>query len=162
MNLLPIPSRSLALDAFQTIRKPISGNQIRSRRPWTCQQCRQSSTARLFPASARPTSIWRSAETTHHVRQAFTRYVSTETDTPTVDKPSSKRKDLPSATESRRSQLNKRFSHSMEILQSNIFFAVQRLNDLTGYTGIEALKKEIAEEGQSAIHVSIPYAHERV
>ena len=36
----------------------------------------------------------------------------------------------------------------MDNMQSNIFTASQRLNDLTGYTGIEELKKEI--EGQEA------------
>ncbi|MCJ1463489.1 sensitivity to high expression protein she9 [Pseudocyphellaria aurata] len=34
----------------------------------------------------------------------------------------------------------------MDHLQSNIFIAGQRLNDLTGYSGIEALKKEIEEQ----------------
>ena len=50
-------------------------------------------------------------------------------------------KDLPSAEEGRRSQISKRFTHLMDHLQSNIFIAGQRLNDLTGYSGIEALKK---------------------
>jgi sensitive to high expression protein 9 len=36
----------------------------------------------------------------------------------------------------------------MDNVQSNIFVASQRLNDLTGYSGIEALKKEI--EAQEA------------
>jgi len=35
----------------------------------------------------------------------------------------------------------------MDHLQSNIFIAGQRLNDLTGYSGIEALKKDIEEQG---------------
>ncbi|KAI9821873.1 MAG: sensitivity to high expression protein she9 [Pycnora praestabilis] len=34
----------------------------------------------------------------------------------------------------------------MDHLQSNIFLAGQRLNDLTGYSGIEALKKDIEEQ----------------
>jgi len=34
----------------------------------------------------------------------------------------------------------------MDNLQSNIFIAGQRLNDLTGYSGIEALKKEIEDQ----------------
>ncbi|SLM40294.1 mitochondrion biogenesis protein [Lasallia pustulata] len=34
----------------------------------------------------------------------------------------------------------------MDHLQSNIFIAGQRLNDLTGYSGIEALKKDIEEQ----------------
>ena len=35
----------------------------------------------------------------------------------------------------------------MDHLQSNIFIAGQRLNDLTGYSGIEALKLEIERQG---------------
>lgn len=37
----------------------------------------------------------------------------------------------------------------MDHLQSNIFIAGQRLNDLTGYSGIEALKREIEEQEKS-------------
>ena len=37
----------------------------------------------------------------------------------------------------------------MDHMQSNIFIAGQRLNDLTGYSGIEALKKDIENQGQS-------------
>ena len=55
---------------------------------------------------------------------------------------------LPSRAQSRRTEISKRFSHLMDNLQSNIFVASQRLNDLTGYSGIEALKKEI--EAQEA------------
>ncbi|GLA58397.1 sensitivity to high expression protein she9 [Aspergillus tubingensis] len=50
---------------------------------------------------------------------------------------------LPSYIEQRRSQFTKRFSDVMDNLQSNIFVAGQRLNDLTGYSAIETLKKEI-------------------
>jgi sensitive to high expression protein 9 len=35
----------------------------------------------------------------------------------------------------------------MDNLQSNVFVAGQRLNDLTGYTSIEALKRDIHEQG---------------
>ncbi|KAJ5894211.1 Sensitive to high expression protein [Penicillium taxi] len=50
---------------------------------------------------------------------------------------------LPSYIESRRSQWSKQFSSMMDNMQSNVFVAGQRLNDLTGYSEIEALKKEI-------------------
>ena len=63
------------------------------------------------------------------------------------------RTDLPSHEEGRRSQISKRFSHVMDQLQSNIFIAGQRLNDLTGYSGIETLKKEIEEQGQSCVQL---------
>ena len=61
---------------------------------------------------------------------------------------SKSRDDLPSQREGRRSHVAKRFSHVMDHLQSNIFIAGQRLNDLTGYSGIEALKKDIGIQGQ--------------
>ena len=64
-----------------------------------------------------------------------------------ADKP---RSDLPSQEEGRRSHISKRFSHVMDNLQSNIFIAGQRLNDLTGYSGIEALKKDIEQQGLSS------------
>ncbi|RHZ59458.1 putative mitochondrion biogenesis protein (She9) [Aspergillus thermomutatus] len=53
------------------------------------------------------------------------------------------KKGLPSYLEERRSQLSKQFTGMMDNLQSNIFVAGQRLNDLTGYSAIEALKKDI-------------------
>ena len=37
----------------------------------------------------------------------------------------------------------------MDNIQSNIFIAGQRLNDLTGYSGIEALRKEIEQQGST-------------
>ena len=52
--------------------------------------------------------------------------------------------DLPSAEDGRRSAVTKRFSHLMDHLQGNIFIASKRINDLTGYSGIEALKSRIA------------------
>ena len=58
------------------------------------------------------------------------------------------RNELPSQEENRRSPVSKRFNHLMDHLQSNLFIAGQRLNDLTGYSGIEALKRDIEEQGQ--------------
>ena len=60
------------------------------------------------------------------------------------------RTDLPSQEEGRRSHASKRFDHLMDSVQSNIFIAGQRLNDLTGYSGIEALKKDIEQQGKSS------------
>ncbi|KAI1007867.1 Sensitive to high expression protein 9 [Podosphaera aphanis] len=51
--------------------------------------------------------------------------------------------DLPSAKASRRHDVTKRISYLMDNLQGNIFIASQRINDLTGYSSIEALKKQI-------------------
>ncbi|KAL1999834.1 hypothetical protein VTN02DRAFT_3908 [Thermoascus thermophilus] len=53
---------------------------------------------------------------------------------------------LPSHAEGRRSELSKKFTNLMDNLQSNIFIAGQRLNDLTGYSSIEALKREIQDQ----------------
>ncbi|KAJ5342329.1 hypothetical protein N7541_011453 [Penicillium brevicompactum] len=50
---------------------------------------------------------------------------------------------LPSYLESRRSKWSKQFDTAMDNLQSNVFVAGQRLNDLTGYSSIEALKNDI-------------------
>lgn len=51
--------------------------------------------------------------------------------------------ELPSAEEGRRLAISKRFSKLMDHVQGNIFVASQRINDLTGYSGIEALKERI-------------------
>lgn len=64
--------------------------------------------------------------------------------------PDAKSGGLPSYFESRRSKLSKQFTGMMDNLQSNVFVAGQRLNDLTGYSGIEALKKEIHNQGKLA------------
>lgn len=57
---------------------------------------------------------------------------------------------LPSYLENRRSRYSKQFTEMMDNLQSNVFVAGQRLNDLTGYSSIEALKKEIESQGMSS------------
>lgn len=64
------------------------------------------------------------------------------------DAPNAPRTDLPSHEEGRRSHISKRFTSVMDHVQSNIFIAGQRLNDLTGYSGIEALKRDIELQGQ--------------
>ena len=55
---------------------------------------------------------------------------------------------LPSYLEGRRSKWSKQFSTMMDNIQSNVFVAGQRLNDLTGYSAIEALKNEIQAQGK--------------
>ena len=54
---------------------------------------------------------------------------------------------LPSYLENRRSRFSKQFSTMMDNIQSNVFVAGQRLNDLTGYSSIEALKNDIHIQG---------------
>lgn len=56
---------------------------------------------------------------------------------------------LPSDLSARVSHLRRRFTDFMDNFQTHIFTASQRLNDLTGYSGIEALKNEI--ERQEAV-----------
>lgn len=58
---------------------------------------------------------------------------------------------LPSYLESRRSKMSKQFTTMMDNIQSNVFVAGQRLNDFTGYSGIEALKNEIHSQGMGNI-----------
>lgn len=54
--------------------------------------------------------------------------------------------ELPSQTENARSNLSKSLTARIDRLQTSILFAGQRLNDLTGYSGIEALKNQIEEQ----------------
>ncbi|KAH8681176.1 Mdm33 family-domain-containing protein [Xylariales sp. PMI_506] len=67
---------------------------------------------------------------------------------------------LPSQAESRRSALSARFNEFMDRAQSSLFVASQRINDLTGYSGIEALKEQIATletslaDAQAALHAA--------
>jgi sensitive to high expression protein 9 len=46
----------------------------------------------------------------------------------------------------RYANLQKRFGHFMDNFQTHIFTASRRLNDLTGYSGIEALKNDIENQ----------------
>ena len=61
--------------------------------------------------------------------------------------PEVQNKKLPSHADNRRSRLARRFSDTMDHLQSHLFVAGQRLNDLTGYSGIESMKRDITAQG---------------
>ncbi|KAI2086366.1 sensitivity to high expression protein she9 [Ophidiomyces ophidiicola] len=74
------------------------------------------------------------------------------------DGPKSEKGSLPSHWENRRSEMSKQFSLLMDNLQSNIFIANRHLNDLTGYSAIEKLKKEISFQED---HVQHTRAHVR-
>ncbi|KAI0888611.1 Mdm33 family-domain-containing protein [Annulohypoxylon maeteangense] len=52
--------------------------------------------------------------------------------------------DLPSTQNSRRSDINRQLSAFMDRAQTTLFAASQRINDLTGYSGIEVLKSQIS------------------
>ncbi|KAL9113094.1 MAG: hypothetical protein Q9227_002706 [Pyrenula ochraceoflavens] len=64
-------------------------------------------------------------------------------------KPPSSTHPLPSNAEHARSLLSKRFTHLLDNMQSLLLTSSQRLNDLTGYTGIEALKSQISSAESS-------------
>ncbi|KAF4451989.1 hypothetical protein F53441_5127 [Fusarium austroafricanum] len=57
----------------------------------------------------------------------------------------------------RMNELKERFSHAMDTLQSRAMNASQTLNDITGYTGIEAIKHQNAK-----LESDLAAAHERV
>ena len=107
-------SRSLRFPSRPSIRATI------------CLQCRIRSQARHFADDSKPPRSSPALSSTAE---------NTSQEPPT--------KELPSAEESRRMALTKRFSNIMDNLQGNIFIASQRINDLTGYSGIEALKQRI-------------------
>ena len=57
--------------------------------------------------------------------------------------PLSHGEELPSASEHKRSQVSKKLAHVMDNLQSHLFVASQHINDLTGYSAIDGLKRDI-------------------
>ncbi|EXJ63480.1 uncharacterized protein A1O5_11529 [Cladophialophora psammophila CBS 110553] len=65
---------------------------------------------------------------------------------PEPAQPSSSSNTLPSAISSRFSDLQHRFAHFMDNFQTHVFTASRRLNDLTGYSGIEVLKTDIEHQ----------------
>ena len=118
---------------------------------WICQRCydhnqRSSDSERIHTAQRDDRQRIRAP------RIAISKSHSRALSTGTSDAGNKPRSDLPSQEEGRRSHISKRFSHVMDHLQSNIFIAGQRLNDLTGYSGIEALKKDIEQQGQPSTH----------
>ncbi|KAI0010948.1 Mdm33 family-domain-containing protein [Xylariaceae sp. FL0662B] len=66
------------------------------------------------------------------------------TATPPPPPPQPPNPDLPSTQNSQRSQLNRSLSSFMDRAQTTLFTASQRLNDLTGYSGIERLKRQVS------------------
>lgn len=127
---------------------------LRETSRWVCYRCsltkadcsdQQTLQASILHSTARTTlkSLSYSPYITSRISNIRSRAASTST----YDRQAAVREDLPSQKEGRRSHLAKRFSHVMDQVQSNIFIAGQRLNDFTGYSGIEVLKKDIEEQG---------------
>ena len=77
--------------------------------------------------------------------------------TPSENSPGTIRPELPSVSERRRGPLTQRFSNAMDTLQSRVLTASQKMNDLTGYTGIEDIKAENA-----AVEKAVSDAQSRV
>lgn len=122
---------------------------LQSSKAWICDQCykraissKKSSACASYPAIRSSRNDPR-RDQIPSIGRPRSRTFSTRDD----DGPASARKELPSHKESRQSPFYNRFSSMMDHAQSNIFIAGQRLNDLTGYSGIEALKKDIEEQG---------------
>lgn len=112
---------------------------------WICRQCyyhNQRTVSSKTGIERRPTFRWSSGQ----LSRFSTSSKKLEKRDP-INETLKLRDDLPSQEEGRRSRLSKRLFHVMDHLQSNIFIAGQRLNDLTGYSGIEALKKDIEQQG---------------
>lgn len=119
---------------------------------WVCQRCYHHSQRALGLERIRAVQR-NSCPRLRPSGISFSKYPSRALSTDSSNAADKPRSDLPSQEEGRRSHLSKRFSHVMDHLQSNIFIAGQRLNDLTGYSGIEALKKDIEQQGRSSTHL---------
>ncbi|KUJ16139.1 uncharacterized protein LY89DRAFT_75528 [Mollisia scopiformis] len=114
-----------------------------SLRPSICLQCRIRTQRRLFADSPKPPAT--SENTTSQSPPSPSRPPSSKQEELYSNGVSEDfSSELPSAEEGRRLAISKRFSKVMDHLQGNIFVASQRINDLTGYSGIEALKERIA------------------
>jgi sensitive to high expression protein 9, mitochondrial len=124
-------------------------------KPSTCLQCRIQTQRRLFADSPRPPPPPSSNVSSQPLSDKAS--PSPEPDVLSDQIPDEPPGNLPSAEEGRRLAITKRFSHLMDHLQGNIFIASQRINDLTGYSGIEALKTRI-----SALEARVQAAQEAV
>ena len=121
---------------------------------WTCQRCYHQAQRALDSERGIHTALQDARRRIQTPRTAFCKSYSRTLSTGSSNAAEKPRSDLPSQEEGRRSHISKRFSHVMDHLQSNIFIAGQRLNDLTGYSGIEALKKDIEQQGRPPAHYS--------
>jgi len=97
----------------------------------TCLQCLVPHQTRLYADEAKPPTSPKSTPTQ-------------ENSPPKPIQEDVAPEELPSTREGRRSPVTKRLSGIMDQLQGNIFIASQRINDLTGYSGIETLKTRIS------------------
>lgn len=138
------PRRSIPLHCSRS-RPWASMHQVCQQRQYRTRPLPCPTLATLEPTPSKQGRSFPSKSQTRTGSRIISRQISTSTGG--TDDSGNPRTELPSQEEGRRSQISKRFSHLMDHLQSNIFIAGQRLNDLTGYSGIEVLKKEIEEQG---------------
>ncbi|KAK0119757.1 sensitivity to high expression protein she9 [Cadophora gregata] len=133
--------------ASSTTRQSLRIPSRSSLRPTTCLQCRIRTHVRHFADSPKPPPNSSQSNPISNTPSASSLDTADTASAPeNASKspiPEDEPTDLPSAEESRRLAVTKRFSHLMDHLQGNIFIASQRINDLTGYSGIEALKSRI-------------------
>ena len=147
----PISSHSLLKSV---LREPfmVSKRSPLTKAPWICQRCYSQRTvkAKIERQLNKPSTFGSKLPNRFglHTKRLYSQNRSPSD--AAENEPTKQRSDLPSEEEGRRSHLSKRFSHVMDHLQSNIFIAGQRLNDLTGYSGIEALKKDIEQQGHKS------------
>ena len=118
---------------------------------WICQRCYYHNQRPPDSERGRDAALRDHRRKLRAPRTAFSKSYSRTLSTGNSDVQDKPRSDLPSQEEGRRSHMSKRFSHLMDDLQSNIFIAGQRLNDLTGYSGIETLKKDIEQQGRFVV-----------
>ncbi|KAG6013493.1 hypothetical protein E4U54_006670 [Claviceps lovelessii] len=112
-------------------------------------------TTRLFSSSARKPS---SETESRPSRTSNAQEDAAPAETRSKDEPRPRLAiELPSETDSRRSSLNQRFSHVMDNVQARVLTASQTLNDITGYSAIEAIKNE-----NGLLEVQLAEAHATV
>lgn len=108
-------------------------------RPSICLQCKIRTERRLFADFPKPPTQSNTTPSIPSVEPTTSKQDESYQNGMSEDFSS----ELPSAEEHRRLAISKRFSKLMDHVQGNIFVASQRINDLTGYSGIEALKERI-------------------
>ena len=146
------PTRDILKNAPRLLGLPQAAHREQlSSNLWMCQRCYHHNQRVLYPERIHNAQR-DNPQRIRASRVAFSKSHSRALSTGISDARDKPRSDLPSQEEGRRSHISKRFSHVMDHLQSNIFIAGQRLNDLTGYSGIEALKKDIEQQGRSSTH----------
>ncbi|KAI9752834.1 MAG: hypothetical protein M4579_005449 [Chaenotheca gracillima] len=99
------------------------------------------------PRSTKSSPPWKTIPSQSHQFSTSSRWSAANPPSPSDRAPgdaaSSPPQELPSDSESRRHPVSKRITSLLDNLQSNLFVASKRLNDLTGYTPIETLKSSI-------------------